>query len=227
MIPHSDAVECLVTLQRGAAPPPDVIYEDAQLIAVVKSGYEALDNDPSSLLARVRALSGASAAIPLSAAHLDRDASGICVFARSPALMPELGLTHTFVALARGITHKKGRIRRPVREGRRTVQAATRYQRDAVHGGHSLLSVTPEPGNGPYIRQHLASVGHAVLGDTRFGDPASNTFFEHRHGLDRSFLHRSALTLSSANGAVTLAAPLPGELVAVLASLSDQPTARG
>ena len=227
MIPHSDAVECLVTLERRAAPPPEVIYEDAQLIAVVKSGYEALDNGESSLLGRVRSLPGASAAIPLPAAHLDRAASGICLFARSPALVPELTLTHTFVALARGITYKKGRIRRPAREGRRTVQAALSYQRDAVHGGHSLLSVTPERGSAPYIRQQLASVGHALLGDSRFGDAASNTFFEHRHGLDRSFLHRSALTLSSASGTITLAAPLSGELAAVLASLSDQTTSRG
>jgi 23S rRNA-/tRNA-specific pseudouridylate synthase len=69
----------------------------------------------------------------------------------------------------------------------------------------------------------LAGVGHPVLGDTRNGDAASNSFFEHRHGLDRSFLHRSELVLPLAAGPLTLKAALPGELAAVLASLSEQP----
>jgi 23S rRNA (uracil1939-C5)-methyltransferase len=60
------------------------------------------------------------------------------------------------------------------------------------------------------------------LGDARFGDAPSNTFFEHRHGLDRSFLHRRQLTLTLEGRPFTLEAPLPGELSAVLASLSEQ-----
>jgi 23S rRNA (uracil1939-C5)-methyltransferase len=68
----------------------------------------------------------------------------------------------------------------------------------------------------------LVGVGHPILGDARFGDPPSNVFFEHRHGLDRSFLHCSAVTLAFSSGHLTLEAPLPGELQATLASLAEQ-----
>ena len=230
MIPHSAAVECLVTVRRSAVPTPTVLYEDAQCIAVVKSGYESVTGEAGSarsLLERVRGLPGAQQAVAVPLAVLDRDASGVCLFARTPALLPDLeracsAAEHTFVALVRGVTHKKGRIRRPVRDARRSLLASTRYERRAVHGGHSLLNLYPEHGSALYLRQHLASIGHPLLGDAR-GDGASNTFFEHRHGLDRSFLHRAALTLTLGDEPRTLQAPLPGELAAVLASLDPVP----
>ncbi len=234
MIPHSAAVECLVTVHRGAVPAPTIVYEDAQCLAVVKSGYESISAEPGArgLLDRVRQLPGAGEAVLVPSTQLDHDSSGICLFARTPAALPELelacaGASHLFIGLARGVTHKKGSVRRPVRQARRVVPARTRYQREAVHGGHSLLTITPEHGSTSFIRQHLAGVGHPILGDTRFGDASSNTFFEHRHGLDRSFLHRSQLTLMLEAGPLTLEAPLPGELRAVLASLSDQTAAPG
>jgi 23S rRNA (uracil1939-C5)-methyltransferase len=121
------------------------------------------------------------------------------------------------------MTHKRGRIRRPVREGGRVTSASTRYLRDRVLGGHSLLTVWPEQASPPQLRQLLLGIGHCVLGDTRFGDPASNAYFEHRHGLDRSFLHCSAVTLLSSSSPITCEAPLPGELSAVLFNSSEQP----
>jgi 23S rRNA (uracil1939-C5)-methyltransferase len=232
MIPHSAAVESLVMLRRGALPPPKVLYEHEDWLAVLKSGYEPVSPEAGlerGLLERVRKLPGASAAVTLPAQRLDQDSSGVCLFARSPATLPALEQafragTQSFVALCRGVSHKRGRIRRPVREGGRVVSASTRYLRERVPGGHSLLTVWPERASPSQLRQLLLGVGHAVLGDTRFGDPASNTYFEHRHGLDRSFLHCSAVTLFDRDSHITCEAALPGELSAVLASLGEQPT---
>jgi len=230
MIPQSDAVESLVVLRRGPPPPPKLLYENEQWFAVLKSGYEPVTAEADfahSLLDRVRTLPGASNAVALGAQRLDRDSSGVCLFARTEAALPELEQafragTQTFVALCRGVTHKRGRIRRPVREGGRVVAASTRYLRESVRGGHSLLTVWPEQASPPQLRQLLLLVGHSVLGDARFGDVASNTHFEHRHGLDRSFLHCSSVTLVSPSRHVTCEAALPGELRAVLESLSEQ-----
>jgi 23S rRNA (uracil1939-C5)-methyltransferase len=230
MIPHSAAVECLVALRRGQVPAAKVLYEDEHCLAVLKSGYEPVSRQAGfehCLLDRVRALPGASDAVPLLAQRLDQDSSGVCLFARTLAALPALeqaflGGTQSFVALCRGVTHKRGRIRRPVREGRRVVSASTRYLRERVQGGHSLLTVWPEQATSSQLRQLLLGVGHALLGDTHFGDPASNNYFEHRHGLDRSFLHCSSLTLVSERHHVTCEAPLPGELAAVLESLGQQ-----
>jgi 23S rRNA (uracil1939-C5)-methyltransferase len=223
MIPHSDAVECLVVLHRGALPPLHVVHEDEALIAISKSGYDASEPHSHSLLARVRGLPEASQAESLYA--LDADCSGLALFARHPATLPTLkaaldagGLT--FSALARGVSHKKGRIRRPLKGKKQAEPPCTQYQRDALHGGHSLLSIEPDAPSPTQIREHLAGVGHPILGDARYGDAASNTFFEHRHGLDRSFLHCSAARLVLPAGALSLVAPLPGELAAVLASLA-------
>ncbi len=230
MIPHSSAVECLVVARRGPLPAPPVLFQNAELIAVLKSGYEPIDREPgftTSLTERVRSLDGGKHAVHLPAQRLDLDCSGVCLFARDPASLPALeaafrGSKQTFVALARGVSHKRGRIRRPVREGQRVVTASTRYLREGLRGGHSQLTIWPESASASQLRQLLVGMGHPVLGDARFGDPASNSFFEHRHGLDRSFLHCSAISLPFASGHVTVEAALPGELRAVLESLAEQ-----
>jgi len=235
MIPHSAAVESLVVLRQSAPPLPKILFEDARCLAVLKSGYEPVTQGAGgggSLLERVRRLPGASAATPLSAQRLDSDSSGVCWFARDPSYAAELGQafydgTQSFVGLVRGVSHKRGRIRRPVREQRRVISASTRYLREAVSSGHSRLTIWPERSTPLQIRQLLVGVGHPLLGDTQFGDPGSNTFFEHRHGLDRSFLHCSAVTLSFASGPITVEAPLPGELLTVLAALAEQATPKG
>jgi 23S rRNA (uracil1939-C5)-methyltransferase len=235
MIPHSAAVESLVVLRRGPLPPPKVLSEHEHWLAVMKSGYEPVSPEMGlshSLVERVRQLPGAGNAVPLSAQRLDQDSSGVCLFARSEATLPALEEafrkgTQSFVFLCRGVTHKRGRIRRPVREAGRVVSASARYLRESVRGGHSLLTVWPEQASPSQLRQLVLGVGHAVLGDARFGDAASNTHFEHRHGLDRSFLHCSAVTLVSDTSHVICEAPLPGELQAVLASLNQQTTPKG
>ena len=236
MIPHSAAVECLVVARRGALPLPSVLHESELLIAISKPGFQAIAAAGApSLLDRVRLLPGASNAVALSAQGLDDDSSGVCLFARDAAALPELEQafaagTQTFVGLARGVSHKRGRIRRPVRDGRdgrQVVPASLRYLRESLRGGHSLLTIWPERGGPLHLRQLLSGVGHPLLGDRRFGDPASNTFFEHRHGLDRSFLHCSSLSLALSTGQLNLEAPLPGELTAVLASLSEKASTPG
>jgi 23S rRNA (uracil1939-C5)-methyltransferase len=184
------------------------------------------------LLDRVRELPGAGDAVPLSAQRLDQDSSGVCLFARSKAALPALEQafhsgTQNFVALCRGVSHKRGRIRRPVKESGRVISASTRYLRESVQGGHSLLTVWPERASPAQLRQLFLGIGHAVLGDARFGDHASNSYFEHRHGLDRSFLHCSSVTLVSDGNHVICEAPLPGELSAVLESLSQKTTPPG
>lgn len=235
MIPHSAAVESLVVLRRGLPRAPKVLYEHEQWLSVLKSGYEPVLPEAgfeTSLLDRVRRLPGAESALPLPGQRLDLDSSGVCLFARSEAALPKLEQafregTQSFVALARGVTHKRGRIRRPVRDGGRVISASARYLRENVRGGHSLLTIWPEQASPAQLRQLLLGVGHPLLGDARSGDTASNTFFEHRHGLDRSFLHCSAVTLVSASSHITCEAPLPGELKAVLDSLTEQSATPG
>jgi 23S rRNA (uracil1939-C5)-methyltransferase len=223
MMPLSDAVECVVTL--APAPPPAcrVLYEDDDLIAVDKPPHVPTtpqgDGRPS-LLDRVRRERG----LPeLAAIHrLDAGTSGVCLLAKHKAAVAPFAAAlkageKRYLALARGIARPKGTITRPLREAGAERDARTRYQRLAVVGGHSLLRVRPDQGRTHQIRRHLASLGHPILGDARYGDAASNRHFDMRHGLDRPFLHLSEVALTHPKTAVTLAlhAPLPGDLAGV------------
>jgi 23S rRNA (uracil1939-C5)-methyltransferase len=156
--------------------------------------------------------------------RLDEGTSGLVVFGRPGSLPPDwlAGCRKTYLALVRGITHKGGRITRPLREGPTLQSASTRFRRRQVVGGHSLLEVTLETGRRHQIRRHLAAAGHPVLGDARYGDAASNRFLAARHGLVRPFLHAALLTGPSGTLAECSLAP---DLTYVLDSmLQKEPT---
>lgn len=225
MIPWSDAVESLARLEPGPAPAPQVLFEDATSIALNKLPFEPTaprGEAASSLLDRARRALGEPELTPVHS--LDLGTSGACWFARRPEhaapLERALSLGEiTYLALARGITHGKGKISRSLVEAGKPRPAVTRYRRRAIAGGHSLLELHPEQGRKHQLRRHLASIGHAVLGDARYGQQASNRHFEHRHGLDRPFLHCATLRVPLERGPVEISAPLAGDLAAVLASL--------
>ena len=52
----------------------------------------------------------------------------------------------------------------------------------------SLLEVTIKTGRTHQIRVHLASSGHPIAGDDKYGDFALNRALQ-KHGLKRMFLH--------------------------------------
>ncbi|MCC7537295.1 MAG: RsmD family RNA methyltransferase, partial [Deltaproteobacteria bacterium] len=213
MMPLTEEVEAVVALR--PAPPPDlsILHEDDHLLVVEKPPHvPAASSDPAipALLARVRARAGWSAAelvLPL-----DDDASGAVLLARDrlhadvAAAALDASDAHTeLVALVRGIAREKGTIRRPVRArrmpGAHGVDPVARYRRTHVALGHSVVRLTAPPvGDDDVARHHLAGIGHPVLGDARFGDPASNRHFFERHGLDRSFLHRRRIDVPHPDG---------------------------
>lgn len=81
----------------------------------------------------------------------------------------------------------------------------------------SLLEVTIKTGRTHQIRVHLASEGHVIAGDDKYGDFARNKALV-REGLNRMFLHawRLRLSLPQSGETLTLQAPLPPELQAFL-----------
>ena len=96
---------------------------------------------------------------------------------------------------------------------RSTVPARTAQGLPAM----SLLEVTIKTGRTHQIRVHLASQGHAIAGDEKYGDFDLNRHL-HRHGLKRMFLHAWRLQFNHpANGERTeLLAPLPPDLASFL-----------
>lgn len=77
----------------------------------------------------------------------------------------------------------------------------------------SLLEVTIKTGRTHQIRVHLASQGHGIVGDDKYGDFELNKRLP-RQGLKRMFLHAWRLQLRhpATGEALTLLAELPAEL---------------
>lgn len=231
MIPLSDAVETFVILEPAPQPTLEIIHRDASLVAVNKPPH--LPTTPHSehsvsVLALVQALPGCEHAAPIH--RLDIGTSGVCLFAVHPSHAQRLGdeLTagqKTYVALAQGITNKRGTIRKSLLEGRVPRAAETRYVRTGVVGTHSLVTAYPTQGRKHQIRRHFAAVGHPLLGDSNYAKRGSWRFFFDRHGLDRPFLHCSEISLVHGDTPLTLRAPLAADLERFLLSLEQQASA--
>jgi 23S rRNA pseudouridine955/2504/2580 synthase len=86
----------------------------------------------------------------------------------------------------------------------------------------SLLQLRIETGRTHQIRRHLQAVGHPVAGDHRYGDFPFNRAAKTRWGLRRMFLHAWKLELPHPieRRVLRLEAPVPGELVEVLARMN-------
>jgi 23S rRNA (uracil1939-C5)-methyltransferase len=229
MIPLSDGVESVVALQPGAAAPLRVLYEDAQLLVVDKPPHLPTTPDAAHDSCVLERLQKEHAAPELTALHrLDVGTSGVCLFVKQRSAVQQLserlraGEKH-YLALVKGATRPKGIVRAALREQGKTRPAVSRYTRVARAGSHSLVRVRPEQGRTHQVRKHMAAIGHPLLGDARYGDAASNRYFEHRHGLDRTFLHAARVRLAATADSPELLfeAPLAPDLRAVQASLRN------
>ena len=98
------------------------------------------------------------------------------------------------------------------------VQVAERFGA----AGLSLLDVTLKTGRTHQIRVHLASEGHPIVGDPKYGDFARNKALARSTGFERMFLHARALGFAHpADGRrIELASPLPSECRALFATLA-------
>jgi len=228
MIPLTDEVETVALLRRSGVPLPRVAHESPELLVVDKGPHEPTvpqGEYAGSLLARVRRIPGAEAAVP--AQRLDVGTSGLVAFARRPALGSATTRAIYLVAV-RGVTPSKGAITRELREDGKLFAARTRYRRLAVAAGHSVLRVVPEQGRPHQIRRHFAAIGHPVLGDDRYGHAMTNRYFEEKNGLDRAFIHCVRLEFDhpDTGGRHIVEAALPGDLRAVLERTAGPGTLR-
>jgi 23S rRNA pseudouridine955/2504/2580 synthase len=95
-------------------------------------------------------------------------------------------------------------------EGQRSITLVKVAQR---YADCTLLEVTIKTGRTHQIRVHLASQGHPILGDDKYGDFARNKALQ-RQGLKRMFLHAWRLQFAhpASGEPVALQAPLPTDL---------------
>lgn len=107
----------------------------------------------------------------------------------------------------------------PVKDGHRIETA---YKKIVGNGRFSLLEVHLLTGKTHQIRAHLASIGHPIVGDTKYGDPRVNAYFQKNYHLQHQFLHAYRMKFpvaehkASETGAQVFIAPLPDKYQHIL-----------
>ncbi|HHB81494.1 MAG TPA: RNA pseudouridine synthase [Aliiroseovarius sp.] len=193
--------------------PLDVLHHDHELLFVNKpagllsvpgKGPELAD----CLLARIQA------AFPeaLLVHRLDRDTSGVMVFALSPHAQRHLGLQFekryvkkAYIARIWGIPQDdEGCVDLPLivdwpNRPRQKVdhengrKALTRWKLLRRQGESSRLRLFPETGRSHQLRVHMRAIGHPILGDPLYAEGAARDF-------PRLMLHAESLRLRHPDG---------------------------
>ncbi len=225
-----------------------VLFEDEHLLAIAKPAGVAVHGGSgvsSGVIEQLRSARPATRFLEL-VHRLDKETSGVLLLAKKRSALTALQdqfrsrdtgkvyaalvfgawpdkLKVIDLALHKGLDAQGERHVRVVAadhaDGRRSitlVKVAQRLQAD--DGATTLLDVTLKTGRTHQIRVHLASHGHPIVGDPKYGDFARNKVFARAHRFDRMFLHARQLAFDhpATGERITLAAPLPPECRAVL-----------
>ena len=98
----------------------------------------------------------------------------------------------------------------------------TEYEPLAEGKNCTLLKVFLITGRTHQIRAHLASVGHPIIGDYKYGSPEMNMAFKKEYGIKRQLLHAAILKMpecqppfDNLSGKI-FTAPLPKDFVRVM-----------
>ena len=220
----------LITIESGRGnaelrhPKLRIIYEDDALIVVEKKNglltvpYNPKSTETTALSILKDYVKKQSRQASVYVVHrLDRETSGVLVFAKSPELQEymrtywrQLVSKRTYVALVEGKLQKReGTITSWLTEDDRTAmvyssptnnggqKAITHYQvvkestlqsdDTALTAEYSLVELNLETGRTNQIRVHMASMGHPVVGDRKYGHGNESS------PIDRLCLHARTL----------------------------------
>jgi 23S rRNA pseudouridine955/2504/2580 synthase len=97
----------------------------------------------------------------------------------------------------------------------------TEYNPVERFGDYTLLEVHLITGRSHQIRAHLASLGHPLVGDPKYGDVRQNRLFEKKAGINRQLLHAYRVRFSDGR---EVWADLPGDFQAALDDLRSRNT---
>ena len=213
-----------------------VIFEDRDFLVIDKPAGIASHGGSGVSFGAIELLRAARPREHLELAHrLDRDTSGVLVFARTrqglsglQALIRDGEVEKQYLCLLTGkLERAKFDVNAPLRKsvlsaGERMVRvdeegkpALTFFREIERYREGSLVEATLDTGRTHQIRVHAAHVGHPVAGDPKYGDREANKRFREL-GLKRLFLHAARFEFELGDRAWSFSAPLPQDLRAVL-----------
>lgn len=148
--------------------------------------------------------------------RLDRNTSGILVAGKTmnglqqmSKAFRERSMEKYYLAVVAGAISKPSRIEGYLKKDGQTNQVRifskpskdakpiiTEYRPLKLLGQVTLLEVHLITGRSHQIRAHLASIGHPVIGDTKYGNPRLNREFLKNAGVTHQLLHAYRLFLA-------------------------------
>jgi len=186
-----------------------ILYENDDLIAVDKpirlASIPERNREKISLL---KLLSEARQQKLFVVHRLDKQVSGVILFAKNAEthrylnqLFEQRKIHKTYLAIVHGsIEADSGTIDKPLRRfgsGRmgedqgKGKPCITQYTVEKRCSGYTLVKVYPQTGRKHQIRAHFFSIGHAIVGDTLYGDKSFQKIYP------RLMLHALAIRFSS------------------------------
>lgn len=177
--------------------------------------------------------------------RLDRNTSGIVIAAKTlPAaqsmslLLKDRRLYKEYLCVVPGEMHRPehltGYLVKDERNNRVSVFDSVRpnasfiqteYIPQICGNGFTLLRVHLITGRSHQIRAHLASIGHPLVGDAKYGNAGINSRFRKEFGLDRQLLHSGRLVFPDMEGVCEglskkeFLAPPPGDFQNITGAL--------
>ena len=187
--------------------------------------------------------------------RLDRNTSGLVLAGKNPAASRELNsairerrLKKFYLCLVKGIVRspetvdgfllkdmKTNQVRifrsleNPENQAdfeKNAARIQTAYEPVCCSEELTLLKVDLITGKSHQIRAHLASIGHPIIGDSKYGDAALNKAFQKTDGLKRQLLHAEQIQFTEMKGILEylngkfLKAPLPEDFERICSQLN-------
>ncbi len=231
-----------------------VVYEDENIIIVEKPAgilvHPAKSEKKHTLINHILAYlyrkgeydpKSLSTFTPALCHRLDRNTSGLIIIAKTylalqtmTSLIRQKRVRKFYLCLVEGKLTKPGVIelrlqkddkKNQVRVAKEGLTAVTKYLPIEVVNGYTLLEVEIITGRTHQIRVHMASIGHPLVGDLKYGKKIDNQRFYKNYGLKRQFLHAYKLVIDAKDtplfylGEKHFQSELPEDLKAALIAL--------
>jgi len=156
--------------------------------------------------------------IPSPTHRIDRNTSGIIVFAKNYLASKELcqafkdknKILKEYIALSKGVTPEEFIIDKPLYKVSKNNEVFVDYEKGQKaitkvvkllgDSSYSLLKITLLTGRTHQIRVHLKSEGYPIIGDEKYGDFELNKLINKKYGFYKQFLHSYLISFSNFDG---------------------------